>query len=42
LIDAKTAGYLTEVAPSLDELERLRFRMSAELRREVLRLAREA
>lgn len=42
LIDAKRAGLITEVAPLLDQLQALRFRLSAQTRAAVLKLAGES
>lgn len=41
LLDAKSKGLIDAVKPFLDELDRLRFRVSAGTRSEVLRLAGE-
>lgn len=41
LLDAKSKGLIDAVTPFLDELDRLRFRVSAATRSEVLRLAGE-
>ena len=42
LLDAKRAGLITEVAPLLDQLQALRFRLSAQTRAAVLKLAGES
>ena len=41
-LDAKRAGLLDAIAPALDQLEALRFRLAAETRATVLKLAGEA
>ena len=41
LLDAKRAGYLTAVKPSLDQLQELGFRLSQQTREAVLKLAGE-
>jgi len=41
LLNAKRAGILSEVRPSIDRLERLSFRLSAQTRAAVLELAGE-
>jgi len=42
LLDAKRAGYLTAVKPSLDRLHELNFRLTQETREAVLKLAGES
>lgn len=42
LLDAKRAGLITAVAPVLDELQTLRFRIASHTRAAILKLARES
>jgi uncharacterized protein len=42
LLKAKQSGYITQIAPILEQLETLRFRLSPATRTAILKLAKEA